>query len=51
MRDETTDPKTRQQRGGVKVVAVGPGEAIGPAEFKLGESGCAGVPRRKRDAW
>jgi hypothetical protein len=40
--DRSSDPQTRQQRGGVKVLAVGPGDHLGPAEFELGESGCAG---------
>jgi hypothetical protein len=40
--DTSPDPATRQQRAGVMVVAVGPAPSIGPAEFELGESGCAG---------
>lgn len=40
--DKSTDPAVRQQRTGVKVVRVGPASALGPAEFELGESGCAG---------
>jgi hypothetical protein len=40
--DKSSDPQTRQQRAGVKVVEVGPAESLGPAEFRLGESGCAG---------
>lgn len=40
--DKSSDPPTRQQRAGVKVVEVGPAEGLGPAEFRLGESGCAG---------
>ena len=40
--DKSPNPPTRQQRGGVKVLAVGPAEHLGPSEFKLGESGCAG---------
>ncbi|MEA2751854.1 MAG: hypothetical protein QOI41_5997 [Myxococcales bacterium] len=40
--DKSPDPATRQQRAGVMVVAVGPAPSIGPAEFELGESGCAG---------
>lgn len=40
--DETPDPQTRQQRAGVKVLDVGPADGLGPAEFLLGESGCAG---------
>ena len=40
--DTSSNPQTRQQRGGVKVLAVGPGDHLGPSEFKLGESGCAG---------
>jgi hypothetical protein len=40
--DKSSNPPTRQQRTGVKVVAVGPAAELGPAEFKLGESGCAG---------
>jgi hypothetical protein len=40
--DTTSDPQTRQQRAGVSVVEVGPAEGLGPAEFRLGESGCAG---------
>ena len=40
--DKSSNPPTRQQRGGVKVLTVGPAEALGPAEFSLGESGCAG---------
>lgn len=40
--DTTTNPQTRQQRSGVRVVDVGPADRLGPAEFRLGESGCAG---------
>jgi MYXO-CTERM domain-containing protein len=40
--DKSSDPAVRQQRTGVKVVAVGPAPSLGPAEFKVGESGCAG---------
>ena len=40
--DVASTPQTRQERRGVKVLAVGPGETLGPAEFRLGESGCAG---------
>jgi len=40
--DTSPNPPTRQQRGGVKVLAVGPADHLGPSEFKLGESGCAG---------
>ena len=40
--DKSTDPAARQQRTGVKVTRVGPAPALGPAEFELGESGCAG---------
>ena len=40
--DTSSNPQTRQQRGGVKVLAVGPADHLGPSEFKLGESGCAG---------
>jgi hypothetical protein len=40
--DKSSNPPTRQQRTGVKVVTVGPADHLGPAEFKLGESGCAG---------
>lgn len=40
--DRSSDPQTRQQRAGVKIVTVGPAESLGPAEFRLGESGCAG---------
>jgi hypothetical protein len=40
--DKTSNPPVRQQRSGVKILEVGPGEALGPAEFRLGESGCAG---------
>lgn len=40
--DKSSTPQTRQQRAGVKVLAVGPADRLGPAEFRLGESGCAG---------
>jgi hypothetical protein len=40
--DKSSDPQTRQQRPGVKVVEVGPAESLAPSEFRLGESGCAG---------
>jgi hypothetical protein len=40
--ERSPNPETRQHRGGVKVLAVGPADALGPSEFKLGESGCAG---------
>jgi len=40
--EKSTAPQIRQQRSGVKVIAVGPAERLGPAEFRLGESGCAG---------
>lgn len=40
--DKSSDPTARQQRTGVKVAAVGPASNLGPAEFELGESGCAG---------
>lgn len=40
--EKSSNPPTRQQRTGVKVVAVGPAEHVGPAEFRVGESGCAG---------
>jgi len=40
--DEAPTPARRQQRGGVKVLSVGPAERLGPAEFRVGESGCAG---------
>ncbi len=40
--DTSSNPQTRQRRSGVKVLAVGPAEQLGPSEFKLGESGCAG---------
>ena len=40
--DKTSDPPVRQQRSGVKILTVGPADALGPAEFRLGESGCAG---------
>jgi len=40
--DKSSNPQTRQQRGGVKVLSVGPADHLGPSEFMLGESGCAG---------
>jgi hypothetical protein len=40
--DQSSDPSTRQQRPGVKILAVGPAAALGPGEFRVGESGCAG---------
>lgn len=40
--DTTSTPAKRQQRGGVKVLSVGPAERLGPAEFRVDESGCAG---------
>ncbi len=40
--DKASTPQTRQQRTGLKVLAVGPADRLGPAEFRLGESGCAG---------
>lgn len=40
--EKSPTPQTRQERAGVKVVAVGPAERLGPGEFRLGESGCAG---------
>jgi hypothetical protein len=40
--DQTSNPAIRQQRGGVKVLTVGPAERVGPAEFKIGESVCSG---------
>jgi hypothetical protein len=40
--DTSSDPATRQQRAGVKVIAIGPAPSLGAAELELGESGCAG---------
>jgi hypothetical protein len=40
--DKSSDPATRQQRTGVTVLTVGPASSLGPAEFEVGESGCAG---------
>lgn len=40
--DGDPSPDVRKQRTGVAIAAVGPGESIGPAEFRVGESGCAG---------
>lgn len=40
--DGDPSPDVRKQRTGVAIAAVGPGDSIGPAEFKVGESGCAG---------
>jgi hypothetical protein len=40
--DQSSTPAMRQQRGDVKVLTVGPAERLGPAEFKIGESVCAG---------
>src|SRR4029079_15026550 len=40
--DKSDTPPIRQQRAGVKVLGVGPSEGLGPAEFRLGESTCAG---------
>jgi hypothetical protein len=40
--DKDPTPPTRQRRSGVKVLAVGPADGLGPAELLLGESGCAG---------
>lgn len=38
----SANPPARQQRGGVKVLALGPAPRLGPAEFRVTESGCAG---------
>ena len=35
-------PQIRQRRGGVKILAVGPSDRLGPAEFRLDEGTCAG---------
>jgi len=40
--DKSSDPAVRQQRTGVTVLTVGPASGLGPAEFEVGESGCAG---------
>jgi Trypsin len=40
--EKSPTPQIRQQRTGVKVLTVGPSDRLGPAEFRLGESGCAG---------
>ncbi len=40
--DKSSAPPTRQERSGVKVLSVGPADRLGPAEFRIGESGCAG---------
>ena len=40
--EKSQAPQIRQQRSGVKVIAVGPAPRLGPAEFRLGEGGCAG---------
>jgi hypothetical protein len=40
--EKSPAPPIRQQRTGVKVIAVGPADRLGPGEFRLGESGCAG---------
>ncbi len=44
--DKTTAPKIRQQRSGIKVVAIGPEETnavpVPPNEFEVGESICSG---------
>ena len=40
--DKTQQPDVRQQRTGLSVVSVGPSDHVGPSEFVLGESGCAG---------
>jgi hypothetical protein len=40
--EKSSSPQIRQQRTGVKVVAVGPAEGLGPAEFRIGESTCSG---------
>ncbi len=40
--DKAASPAVRQERAGVKVLAVGPGPDLGPAEFRVGEGGCAG---------
>jgi len=40
--DTERDPPRRRQRTGVKVLAVGPDEGIGPAELRVSEGGCAG---------
>lgn len=40
--DTSQNPQTRQRRTSVAVLAVGPADHLGPSEFKLGESGCAG---------
>lgn len=40
--EKTPQPSQRQQRTGVLVEAVGPGEMIPPNEFQVGESICSG---------
>lgn len=40
--DKEASPAVRKQRANVKIEAVGPADSLGPAEFRVGESGCAG---------
>ena len=40
--DAEPNPRARLQRTGVSVVAVGPAELLGPAEFKVDEGTCQG---------
>jgi hypothetical protein len=38
----TNTPETRQTKTGVKILDVGPADGLAPAEFLVGEGGCAG---------
>jgi hypothetical protein len=40
--DKSDTPQTRQQRTGLSIAIVGPADHLGPFEFSMGESGCAG---------
>lgn len=40
--DKEASPAARKQRANVKIQEVGPADRLGPAEFRVGESGCAG---------
>jgi hypothetical protein len=40
--EDQPDPATRRQRTSVEILEVGPGEQIGPAEFRVGEGPCQG---------
>lgn len=40
--EDESDPPARRQKTDVEVVDVGPGDQIGPAEFRVGEGACQG---------